>query len=395
MDALCTTAKQQVTLRPMLLSGARIVTPNGVLEGHALEIKDGRIDAIEPISSGASTLRDLEGGWLLPGFIDTQVNGGSDVLFNAAPTVESIAAIGAAHRRYGTTGFLPTLVSDSLDVIERAIEAVEEAILREVPGVLGIHVEGPAIEIARRGVHAAERLRPLDEDLLALLCRPGRGVRLVTLAPELASAGTIERLAASGVIVAAGHSEADYDQTRHALGRGITGFTHLFNAMTPLLSRAPGMVGAALEDRASWCGLIADGVHVHPAAIRAAIRARGSDGIVLVTDAMPPVGGSHDNFMLCGVRVARLGDCLRDEEGALAGSLLTMAQAVRNAAHWFDLPMHALSAMAAGNAAGFLGIAEQRGTIAAGLAADLVHLNEDLKVTRNWIGGIESAVGEA
>lgn len=395
MDALCTAAKQQVILRPMLLSGARIVTPYGVLEGHALEIKDGRIDAIEPITSGASTLRDLKGGWLLPGFIDTQVNGGADVLFNDALTVEGIAAIGAAHRRHGTTGFLPTLVSDTLEVIERAMVAVEEAILREVPGVLGIHVEGPALEPGRRGVHAADRIRPLDEDVLALLCRPGRGVRLVTLAPELASEGTIERLTASGAVVSAGHSEADYDQTRYALERGITGFTHLFNAMTPLLSRSPGMVGAALEDNSSWCGLIADGVHVHPAAMRVAIRARGTHGIMLVTDAMPPVGGSQDSFLLCGVSVARVGDCLRDESGALAGSLLTMAQAFRNAASWFDLPMPDLAAMAGGNAARFLRIASQRGMIAPGLVADLVHLDDEFKVTRTWIGGKESTIGEA
>lgn len=378
----------------MQLHGARIVTPAGVREGHSLTIADGRIAAIDPETNIGAGSRDLGGGWLLPGFIDTQVNGGGDVLLNDAPTLEGIAAIGAAHRRFGTTGFLPTLISDSPDVIERALAAADEAIEKGVPGVLGIHVEGPAIELDRRGVHAADRVRPFDEALLALLCRPTLGVRLVTLAPELASEETIERLVGSGVVVAAGHSGADYDQTRAALARGVTGFTHLFNAMTPLGSRSPGMVGAALDDRASWSGLIADGVHVHPAAMRAAVRARGTDGIMLVTDAMPPVGGSHDSFALCGVPVARIGDCLRDERGALAGSLLTMAQAVRNAAEWFAPTMPELAAMAAGNAARFLGLAGERGAIAPGLAADLVHLDEALQVTRTWIGGVESAVGE-
>lgn len=378
----------------MQLHGARIVTPGNVLENHALAIADGRIKTIEPLSGAATDSHDLGGGWLLPGFIDTQVNGGSDVLFNEAPTIDGIAAIGAAHRRSGTTGFLPTLVSDSLDVIKRGLAAVDAAIEFDLPGVLGIHVEGPALELERRGVHAADRLRPFDEALLALLCRPTRGVRLVTLAPELAGEGTIEQLVASGAVVAAGHSNADYDQTRDALSRGVTGFTHLFNAMTPLASRAPGMVGAALDDRASFCGLIADGVHVHPAAMRAAVRARGTEGIMLVTDAMPPVGGSLDSFTLCGVAVARIGDCLRDERGALAGSLLTMAQAVRNAMEWLASPMPQVAAMAARNAARFLDIAGERGAIVPGLAADLVHLDDDLRVTRTWIGGVESAMGE-
>jgi N-acetylglucosamine-6-phosphate deacetylase len=379
----------------MILHGARIVTPDGVLDGCALTIEGGRIAALGPVPGDREHAGDLGGGWLLPGFIDTQVNGGGDVLFNDMPTIEGIAAIGAAHRRFGTTGFLPTLVSDTLDVIERALEAVEAAMAQGVPGVLGIHVEGPALEMERRGVHAADRIRPLDEAMLALLCRPTDGVRLVTLAPELAGEGTIERLVASGAVVAAGHSHADYEQTRVALARGVTGFTHLFNAMSPLASRAPGMVGAALEDRASWCGLIADGSHVHPAAMRAAVRARGVDGIMLVTDAMPPVGGSRASFTLCGNRVTRIGESLRDERGALAGSLLTMAQAVRNAVQWFDLPMPAASALAASNAARFIGIASERGVIAPGMAADLVHLDDTLQVTRTWIGGTESKTGEA
>lgn len=378
----------------MLLTGARIVTPTGVAEDHALILNGGRIEAIERAPGAASDQYDLGGGWLMPGFIDTQMNGGADVLFNDNPTVAGIAAIGEAHRRFGTTGFLPTLVSDSLDVIERALDAVDSALALGIPGVLGIHVEGPAIEVTRRGVHAADRVRPIDRELLDLLCRPGRGVRLVTLAPELADEGTIERLVAAGVVVAAGHSQADYAQTCHALARGVTGFTHLFNAMTPLHSRDPGMVGAALDDRASWFGLIVDGIHVHPAAMRAAVRARGADGVMLVTDAMPPVGGSRDRFTLCGVGVARTRGCLRDEGGALAGSLLTMAQAVRNAANWFALPMPALSALAAANAARFLGTAAERGAIVPGLAADLVHLDDDLKVVRTWIGGVESAIGE-
>jgi N-acetylglucosamine-6-phosphate deacetylase len=371
----------------VILTGARIVTPDGVGEGLAVRIEGGRIAAVE--AAGPSEAIDLGGGWLLPGFIDTQVNGGGGVLFNDSPDVETIARIAQAHRRHGTTGLLPTFISDDLAKVAQAIDAVEEVIAQGVPGVLGIHIEGPFINAERRGIHAARFMRPLDDAALALLTRPGRGKRLVTLAPECVPPGAIRALREAGVIVAAGHSMADYATTRRALDEGLAGFTHLFNAMTPFGSREPGMVGAALEDRHSHFGLIVDGHHVHPAALRVALAARGIDGAMLVTDAMPPAGTAMTQFDLQGRTIYVRDGALRSEDGTLAGADLTMDAALRNAMNMLGLSIADASRLASGNAAAFLGLQGETGAIHPGRAADLVHLGPDLQVRRVWIGGVE------
>jgi N-acetylglucosamine-6-phosphate deacetylase len=373
--------------------GARVLTPTGwrdgvlVDGGHIIDTFDG------PAPAADETLH-LPGGTLLPGFIDTQVNGGGGVLFNDAPTVEGIRAIAAAHRRFGTTGLMPTLISDDLEVVARAIEAVDAAIEQAVPGVLGIHIEGPFLNAARRGIHDAAKFRTLDGEAIALLARPRRGVRLVTLAPECAPPGAIDALANAGVIVAAGHSIATYEQTRAALDEGLAGFTHLFNAMTGLESRAPGMVGAALEDRASRFGIIVDGHHVAPATLRVALAARGLDGAMLVTDAMPPAGTAMTEFSLMGRRITVADGVLRGEDGTLAGAALTMAQAYRNAMAMLRLDAAQVSALASASPAAFLQLDQFRGVIAPGRRADLVHLDDDHRVTRTWIDGDLLAVGE-
>ncbi|MBN8832408.1 MAG: N-acetylglucosamine-6-phosphate deacetylase [Sphingomonadales bacterium] len=374
----------------LILTGADVVTPDGIAQGLAVRIEGGRIAAVEAAGAGASV--DLGGGWLLPGFIDTQVNGGGGVLFNDAPDVETIARIAQAHRRHGTTGLLPTFISDDLARVAQAMDAVEAAIAQGVPGVLGIHIEGPFISVERRGIHAARFMRPLDDEAMALLTRPGRGRRLVTLAPECVPPGAIRALRAAGVIVAAGHSMADYTATRRALDEGLCGFTHLFNAMTPFGSREPGMVGAALEDRHSRFGIIVDGHHVHPASLRVALAARGLDGAMLVTDAMPPAGTAMTQFDLQGRTIYVRDGALRSEDGTLAGADLTMDGALRNAMTMLALPMADASQLASGNAAAFLGLQGETGAIRPGLAADLVHLGPDLQVRRVWIGGEEAAL---
>jgi N-acetylglucosamine-6-phosphate deacetylase len=375
------------------VTGARVLTPEGWRDGVLIE--GTRIIATFDGAAPASDSRlRLNGGVLLPGFIDTQVNGGGGVLFNDAPTVDGIRTIGAAHRRHGTTGLLPTLISDDLDVIARAIEAVDTAIDEGVPGVLGIHIEGPFLNPDKRGIHDAGKFRPLDDEAMALLTQPGRGVRMVTLAPECAPPGAIRTLADAGVIVSAGHSMATYEQARAALDEGLAGFTHLFNAMTGLESRAPGMVGAALEDRASRFGIIVDGQHVAPATLRVALAARGLDGAMLVTDAMPPAGTDLTDFMLMGRTITVADGALRGAGGTLAGAALTMAQAFRNAVAMLNLAPEQASQLASGNPAAFLRLEQQTGVIAPGLRADLVHLDDDHRVTRTWIGGVLQEVGE-
>lgn len=378
------------------LRGASIVTPDAAIEDYALLLDGPHIAAIVPersLASGTEVI-DLDGGWLLPGFIDTQVNGGGDVLFNDMPTREGIRAIAAAHRRFGTTGLLPTLISDELALVGQAIDAADAAILAGEPGILGIHIEGPFLNADKRGIHDASKFRILDTETIAQLTRPGPGKRLVTIAPELAPEGTIRALADGGVIVAAGHSMAGYDATRSALAEGLHGFTHLFNAMTQLGSREPGMVGAAIEDQKSRFGLIVDGHHVHEAAMTIAVRARGIDGVMLVTDAMPPVGGNLSSFTLMGREIHVVDGICRGPGGTLAGSALTMADAFRNAMDWLGLSLVDASRAASGNPAAFLRLADRTGAIAPGLAADLVHLDRDRRVTRTWIGGEVSALGE-
>jgi N-acetylglucosamine-6-phosphate deacetylase len=371
------------------LVNGRVLTPAGVVEGQAVVIRAGRIAAVtgEAELPADAARHDLDGGLLAPGFIDTQVNGGGGVLFNDSPTVEGVAAIGAAHRRFGTTGFLPTLISDDLSVVDQALRAVEQAIAVGVPGVLGVHIEGPFLSAARKGVHDPARFRRLDDAAIALLSSLKRGVALVTLAPETTTPEMIARLAQAGVIVAAGHTDATYRTVKAALAAGLTGFTHLFNAMSPLTSREPGAVGAALESQDAWCGLIVDGRHVAPAVLRLALRCRPHDRFMLVTDAMPSVGLSDKTFMLQGRQIqVRDGVCVAPD-GTLAGSDLDMAQAVRNAVALLDLPLDQALAMAATAPTAFLGLASARGRIAPGLAADLVWLDPGLTVRGTWIEG--------
>ena len=374
-------------------TGATLVLPDRMIEGQALLVDGATIAGWVPVADvpAGAAVRELGGGWLLPGFIDSQVNGGGDVLLNDSPTLEGIRAIAAAHRRFGTTGLLPTLISDTPEVVDAAIVATEAALAAGVPGVLGLHIEGPHLNPDKRGIHDASKFTTIDDHVLARLTAPPAGVRLVTLAPELAPAGAIGRLRTAGVMVAAGHSMADYAQTRAALDEGLSGFTHLFNAMTQLGSREPGMVGAALEDCRSQFGLIVDGLHVHPATLRVALRARGLEGAMLVTDAMPPVGGRLDRFELMGRTIRVVDGTCRGPDGTLAGSALDMAQAVRNAMDMLGCTLVEASRMASGTPAAFLGLSHVTGAIAEGLRADLVHLDADRRVTRTWIAGEASA----
>jgi N-acetylglucosamine-6-phosphate deacetylase len=370
------------------LCNARVMLPSGLRDDVCVVIDGGAIRAVSSSPPPDAHIVDCAGKLLLPGFIDTQVNGGGDRLFNDDPSVETIATIAAAHRRFGTTGLLPTLISDDLSVVEAGIAAVDAAIEAGVPGVLGIHVEGPFLSPRRHGIHLESKLRAFDDAAIDLLTSARRGRTLVTLAPERATPEQIARLVEAGVIVAAGHSDAAYETVRAAIDAGLTGFTHLFNAMSQLANRAPGMVGAALEDEATYAGLIVDGHHVHPATMRVAVRAKGAERLMLVTDAMPTVGGSAESFILQGRPIHLEGDMLKSADGVLAGSTLTMAAAVANMIAEGRVPLRQAVAMATATPAAFLGLGDVRGAIAAGFAADLVLIDDDFAVRETWIAGI-------
>ncbi|MCW5578097.1 MAG: N-acetylglucosamine-6-phosphate deacetylase [Dokdonella sp.] len=347
----------------------------------AVLVEGARISAIVPADDArarhADHVHDLAGNALLPGFIDVQVNGGGGVLFNDDPSVAALARIGAAHARHGTTGFLPTLISDEAATMQAALAAVDQAIAEGVPGVLGIHLEGPYIAPARRGAHDARRFRVPDAAEIDLVCSLRRGVTVLTLAPECVTPDLVRTFSERGVIVCLGHSDATHAQARAALDAGARGFTHLYNAMSPLQGRAPGMVGAALEDRASWCGIIVDGHHVDAASLRVALAAKPRGKLMLVTDAMPPVGADAADFMLAGQRVSvRDGRCV-NAAGSLAGSALDMATALRNTMTWLDVSLAEAARMAATYPAQFLGLAQHSGRIAAGCRANLLEVAAD------------------
>ena len=374
-----------------VLRNARMLAGDEFRDDLAVVIEGGVITALvsdaAPQLGTADEQVDLGGGWLLPGFIDAQVNGGGGVLFNNTPDVESLRTLAAAHRRFGTTALLPTLISDDVEVMRTAIAATREAITAGVPGVIGIHLEGPYIAPARKGTHNPDKFRVPDADEIAMAASLDNGVTLLTLARERVPMETIRAFVERGVIVAAGHTASSYEDAKAGLDAGIRGFTHLYNAMSPLTGREPGAVGAALEDRDSWVGIIADGVHVHPASLRVALAAKPRGKVMLVTDAMPPVGADDPSYELYGEVITAVDGVVRNAAGSLAGSALDMATAVRNAVHQLGLPLDEAARMAARYPAQFLNVDDRLGEIAEGYQADLVLLDDALQVRATWIAG--------
>lgn len=372
-----------------VLRNGRILVGEDFRDDVSVLVEDGVVSAVldagQAVQADAEV--DLHGGWLMPGFIDVQVNGGGGVLFNNQTDVDALRAIMAGHRRFGTTGMLPTLISDDAAVMARAVQATREAIAAGVPGILGIHLEGPYIAPARKGTHDAGKFRVPDADEVHMVTALDNGITLITLAPEQVPLATIRQMVTNGAIVAAGHTAATYEQARAGLDAGISGFTHLYNAMSPLQGREPGAVGAALDDAGSWCGVIVDGVHVHPASLRVALAAKPRGKVLLVTDAMPMVGSDSPAFELYGEVITAVDGVVRNAAGSLAGSALDMATAVRNTVSLLGLPLAEASRMASTYPAQFLGLGARYGRITAGYAADFVLLDAQLQVQATWIAG--------
>ncbi len=373
---------------PLALTGARVFDGTHMLEGHAVVIENGRIAALpQERDLGAGFKRRAVTGLLVPGFIDVQVNGGGGVMFNDERSVEGLKTIAAAHRKYGTTGLLPTFITDTREKMAEAVEAMRAALAARVPGVLGIHVEGPFINPERKGVHNATFMRPMEEEDFDILTSLQEGRTLVTLAPECNSMDLIARLAAAGVLICAGHTASDYATVMEAFRRGLRGFTHLYNAMPPLAGRDPGPVGAALDNRDTWCGIIVDGHHVSDPALRLAVAAKGTERMMLVTDAMAVTGTDMKTFDLHGRTIYRKDGRLATADGTLAGSDLDMASAVRNSVERLGLALPDVLRMASLVPAAFLKLDHELGRIAPGYLADLVLLDEGLHVQDTWIGG--------
>jgi N-acetylglucosamine-6-phosphate deacetylase len=368
--------------------GAAHVFDGTAMRGPAsVRISNGRIEGISYGEPKARASMNLPADVILaPGFIDIQVNGGGGVFLNDQPTEAGVRCIVEAHRSAGTTGCLPTLITDRSEVIEQ-LAAVAQACL-QIPGVLGFHLEGPALNRSRKGIHPESEIRiPNRRDLAAIKSFGVCGRSIVTLAPECVPASLIEEFIGAGLRVSAGHSDATAAEMELAANRGVSGATHLFNAMSQLSAREPGLLGAALQDDRLFAGIICDGVHVDRISLRIAFRCKGRDRLMLITDAMPLVGTHNQEFMLNGMRIALHENRLTSPDGTLAGANLSMIEAVRNAIALLGIPLVDALIMASRTPARFLGLDFELGLIAPGYRADLVAFTANFEVIETWVAG--------
>jgi N-acetylglucosamine-6-phosphate deacetylase len=371
------------------LTGARVFDGESIREGLAVVIDGPRIVDVGPEHALAPDLdqRPLRGGLLAPGFIDVQVNGGGGALLNDNPTIDTVRRIAESHRKFGTTGMLPTVITDAPEVLSKAIASVKAAQAENVPGVLGIHIEGPFLDSERKGAHEAKFIRAMTREDVERITALDCGSVMLTLAPNRVKPEFIHTLAERGVLVSLGHAEATLTEAQTALEAGARAFTHVFNAMSQITGREPGMVGAALLNRESFIGLIIDGLHVHDTALHVALTVKSHDRIMLITDAMPSAAGGPVAFKLQGREVIRIEGRLQLHDGTLAGSNLTMDEAVRYCVERLGVSLEDSLRMASLNPASFLRRDHEFGRIKPGYIASLVHLSDDLQVLETWVEG--------
>jgi len=368
------------------LHAQRLFDGKNFLDDQVLTISDGKISAID------QNIRQVDIktiGLVVPGFIDLQVNGGGGALFNDSPSVENLKVIMAAHTKYGTTAMMPTLITDKVEVMVQAADAIAAAIAQNVPGIVGVHFEGPHLSIAKKGTHSAEYIRPISAAEWQVLARQDIGQIIVTLAPETVPPADVKRMVDYGIKVCIGHTNADFDTAQKAIDAGATGFTHLFNAMSAFQGREPGVVGSALLNDNTSCGLIVDGFHVDNASCQIAIKTKPRGKIFLVTDAMPPVGTDQTEFALYDRTVYVNNGKLTSTTGELAGSSLDMASAVKNTHIDLGVELGEAIRMASVYPAEYLYQGQDiiRGDLKIGKQADFVILNDDLSVNETWIAG--------
>ncbi|WDD97385.1 N-acetylglucosamine-6-phosphate deacetylase [Thalassomonas actiniarum] len=353
------------------------------VEDKVLTLSGGKLVAIDNDSARADIRLD---GLLVPGFVDLQVNGGGGVLFNANPTFEGVKTMLAAHAKFGTTAMLPTVITDKVEVMAQAAETVACLLKEGEPGLIGIHFEGPHLSAAKKGAHSQGFIREISPAEWQIYQRKDLGQIIVTLAPEAVAVEDIRTLVALGIKVCLGHSNADYQCVKQALLAGADGFTHLYNAMSPLQGREPGMVGAALFHDEASCGIIADGFHLDDVCGQLALKVKPQDKVFLVTDAMQHVGCEQKEFNFFDRKITLTDGKLTSTTGELAGSALDMATAVKNAHLKMLLPLERALQMASLNPASYINQG-QLGRIRVGAAADFVELTEDFKVLSTWIAG--------
>lgn len=373
------------------LTGGRIFDGEQFHQGRALVISDGRIVAIVDCDDLTTGLRqvDVSGALVAPGFVDLQVNGGGGVLFNNHPTKDGIGTICAAHARFGTTAVMVTLITDTVSVRDQALLAGEAAHLEQVPGYLGLHLEGPHLSLSRKGTHDPKLIRPMVEaDLAALVRAAGTfGQALVTIAPENVTPEQVRALRDVGYVVSLGHTDVDAVDVQAYVEAGATMVTHLFNAMSQMGNREPGLVGAALASGALSCGIIADGFHVDPVSMGVALRAKAGPGrVFLVTDAMSTIGTDDTGFNLNGRQVFRRDGRLTLADGTLAGADIDMLSCVQFAHRRLGLPLDEALNMASLYPAAAIDD-QERGRLVPGMRADVILLDDGLNLLATFVAG--------
>lgn len=368
----------------MLICADRVFNGDEFLTDVTVELAGREIVAIHP-----TVLPNAKhySGTLTAGFIDYHVNGGGGLLFNFAPAHSTLKKMLQAHAKYGTTAMLPTLITDNVETMNLAADAVADAIKSGTDGILGIHFEGPHLSVPKKGVHEPQFIRPISAQEMVIFERSDLGIKLITLAPENVSDQDITNLVNNQVKVSLGHTNADFDRAMAAVELGADGFTHLFNAMSPFTSREPGVLGAALAADNAWCGIILDGHHMHYSSAKIAHSAKPKGKLLIVTDAMSTIGSEQTGFDLFGVEVIKQGDKLATKEGTLAGSALDMISAVKNAVEHLGIGSEEALNMASLYPADYLGVSDKLGSLTVGKQADIIVFNDDYQVTNTWIAG--------
>lgn len=357
-----------------------------------ITVNSGYIETITPEFKGAtSSLKPgckTLNGILVPGFVDLQINGGGGVQFNHAPTLQTLKDMSSAHAATGTTSMLPTIMTDSFSVMKQGANAVAQALSEDILCIAGIHFEGPHLSMAKKGMHNGEHIRGLSDDELALFTRKDIGKVLVTVAPEQVTTQDVRVLVDAGVTVFLGHSNASADTAQAAIEAGAIGFTHLYNAMSGLTGRDPGLIGCALASSTTYASIIADLIHVSPYCIRAALNAIGSDKLLLVTDAMAPSASNVTSFDYANEKVNLQENMLVTKNGNLAGSVLTMIEAAQNLHLKLNVPLERCLKMATSTPANAIDSAQSIGYLKSGMPADFLLLNDAITIDSVWKRGI-------
>jgi N-acetylglucosamine-6-phosphate deacetylase len=370
-----------------------IVSADAIFDGYQthqnaqLVINDNVVECIE---SQLGSMREADckvNGLIAPGFIDLQVNGGGGVLLNNTPTIDGVKTMLAAHQLFGTTAMLPTLITDTVAVMAQAADAIAGAIKDETPGILGVHFEGPNLSHEKKGAHSSQYIRKISTPEWDILSRQDLGQIAVTIAPENMDDSDITRLVGLGIKVFLGHSNASFDTAQAAIDAGASGFTHLFNAMSPMTGREPGMVGAAFKNDHAVCGLIVDGHHVDYQSCQIALKVKPVGTVILVTDAMSVVGTTIERFDFFDREIIRTGNKLNSTTGELAGSALDMATAIKNAHNHLNITLEEAIRMASLYPAKYLGLEATTGHLQTNALANFVVLNDDIVVTQTWVHG--------